>query len=69
VTDRQKQIADYIDLFWTVHWTSPTVRQIGDAVGIHSPSAVLYQLREMVAAGILERHMSSRHRVIYRVAR
>ena len=69
MTSRQKQIADYIDTFWSVHWTSPNVRQIGEATGMKSKSAVHNQLMLMVKAGILERHVADRYRVLYRVIR
>lgn len=69
MTTRQKQIADFIDLYWQTHWTSPNVRQIGEHVGLSSSSTVHQHLTNMVRAGILERHRTDRFRVLYRVIR
>ena len=68
MTTRQKAIADYIDLFWQSHWTSPSVGQIADYLGIKSKATVHYHLLNMVRDGILERRSVGR-RVVYRVIR
>ena len=62
------EIARFIDSFWSDHWTSPTVREIAQEVGLSSPATVHVYLKQMVQAGILEEHKIGR-RVLYRVSR
>jgi repressor LexA len=55
LTDRQRRVLDMIR-----HWIDrrgypPTVREIGDAVGLNSTSSVAYQLRTLESKGYLRR--------------
>ncbi len=55
LTDRQRRVLDMIR-----HWIDrrgypPTVREIGDAVGLNSTSSVAYQLRTLERKGYLRR--------------
>ena len=40
LTDKQQQIYDYIVAFQKDHGYPPSVREIGEAVGLKSPSTV-----------------------------
>lgn len=69
MTNRQQQIADYIDICWQIHWTSPNVQQITDHLGLRSKSTAHAHLMRMVRDGIIERRQADRFRVLYRVLR
>ena len=66
MTSRQQEICHFIETFWEAHWTSPTVGQIADALGLKSKASVHRHLMKMVEEGILERRVTG-GRVIYRV--
>ncbi|HEV2712161.1 MAG TPA: transcriptional repressor LexA [Gaiellaceae bacterium] len=55
VTDRQRAILDYLRAFVEEHGYPPTVREIGDAVGLRSPSTVHAHLAQLERAGALRR--------------
>ena len=55
-----KAIISYI----TEHGYPPTLREIGDAVGLHSSSAVHHHITWMIADGILETDDESSPRAI-----
>jgi repressor LexA len=55
VTDRQRAILDYLRTFVEEHGYPPTVREIGDAVGLRSPSTVHSHLAQLERAGALRR--------------
>lgn len=65
MTNRQNEIAYFIDRFWEENWTSPTVREICRETGLSSPSTVYVHLKTMVERGILERKQVG-SRVLYR---
>lgn len=67
MTDRHRQILSFIDYYWFENWTSPTVREIGNAVGLSSSSAVHSNLMQLTRAGYLERKRLSSARTLYRV--
>ena len=50
----EKQIYDYIVGYITEHGYAPSVREIADAVGFHSPSSAKYVLDKMIRDGYLE---------------
>lgn len=58
LTDRQQQVLDYIRQ--TVHDRGypPSVREIGEAVGLNSPSTVHSHLNSLVAAGAIRKDPS-----------
>ena len=55
LTERQQQVLDYIKE--TVHERGypPSVREIGEAVGLSSPSSVHAQLNSLVEAGMIKK--------------
>ena len=55
VTERQRAILDYLRAFVDEHGYPPTVREIGDAVGLRSPSTVHAHLAQLERAGLLRR--------------
>jgi repressor LexA len=55
VTDRQRAILDYLRGFVDEHGYPPTVREIGEAVGLRSPSTVHAHLAQLERAGHLRR--------------
>ena len=55
VTERQRAILDYLRGFVDDHGYPPTVREIGQAVGLRSPSTVHAHLAQLERAGLLRR--------------
>jgi repressor LexA len=55
VTERQRAILDYLRVFIEEHGYPPTVREIGEAVGLRSPSTVHAHLAQLERAGLLRR--------------
>jgi repressor LexA len=55
VTERQRAILDYLRAFVDDHGYPPTVREIGEAVGLRSPSTVHAHLAQLERAGFLRR--------------
>jgi repressor LexA len=55
VTDRQRAILDYVREYIEQHGYPPTVREIGEAVGLRSPSTVHAHLAQLERAGLLRR--------------
>lgn len=53
LTRRQQQILDFIRAFLAERGYSPTVREIGSAVGLKSPSNASYQLARLADAAVL----------------
>jgi repressor LexA len=58
LTKRQKEIFDYIKRYLRKHGYPPTVREIGKALGLHSPSTVHAHLAKLEALGLLRRDPS-----------
>lgn len=67
-TEHNKKIRDKIlkaiIAYTTEHGYPPTLREIGDAVGLHSSSAVHHHITWMIADGILETDDESSPRAI-----
>ena len=63
---RQEVCLAFIDAYWLANWTSPTVRQIGEAIGLSSPASCHKYLGRLVAEGALEVRQVSAKRVLYR---
>lgn len=59
LTDKQTDILLFIAKFTGTHGFPPSVREIGAAVGLRSPSSVHAQLATLAAAGHLRRHGKS----------
>src|SRR5207247_2360228 len=55
LTDRQRQIWNYLESYVDDHGYPPTVREIGEAVGLASPSTVHAHLANLERAGLLKR--------------
>lgn len=55
LTTRRQDILDFIRATIRQHGYPPTVREIGDAVGLASSSSVHFQLRTLIKMGLLER--------------
>jgi repressor LexA len=55
LTDRQRQILDFLKSYVDDHGYPPTVREIGEAVGLASPSTVHAHLANLERAGLLKR--------------
>lgn len=53
LTDRQRKILEYITQTVEDRGYPPSVREIGDAVGLHSPSSVHAQLATLAQKGLL----------------
>ena len=52
LTDRQRQILDFLTKYVDGHGYPPTVREIGEAVGLASPSTVHAHLANLERAGL-----------------
>jgi repressor LexA len=55
LTERQRQILDFLTSYVEAHGYPPTVREIGEAVGLASPSTVHAHLANLERAGLLKR--------------
>jgi repressor LexA len=55
LTERQRQILDFLTKYTDAHGYPPTVREIGEAVGLASPSTVHAHLANLERAGLLKR--------------
>ena len=55
LTERQQQVLDYIKEMVEARGYPPSVREIGEAVGLSSPSSVHAQLNSLVAAGAIKK--------------
>ena len=58
LTDRQREIYDFVTEYAGRHGYPPTVREIGEAVGLASPSTVHAHLANLERAGYLRRDPS-----------
>jgi repressor LexA len=55
LTSRQRRIMEFIRGWVAQHGYPPSVREIGEAVDLVSPSSVAYQLKELEKKGLLRR--------------
>lgn len=55
LTERQRRILDVISDAVVLRGYPPSIREIGDAVGLNSTSSVAYQLKELEKKGFLRR--------------
>jgi repressor LexA len=58
LTERQQQVLDYIKDMVEARGYPPSVREIGEAVGLSSPSSVHAQLNSLVQAGLIKKDPS-----------
>lgn len=56
LSERQQRMYDFIRFFAEENQYPPTIREIGEAVGISSTSVVNYNLNKLVEAGLIERN-------------
>lgn len=56
LTDRQRHILEVIRTSTAEHGYPPSIREIGDAVGLASTSSVAHQLRALERKGVLRRN-------------
>jgi repressor LexA len=55
LTERQREILDFLTSYLDGHGYPPTVREIGEAVGLASPSTVHAHLANLERAGLIKR--------------
>lgn len=55
LSDRQEQVLEYIRKTVSARGYPPSVREIGDAIGLSSPSSVHAHLNSLVEAGMIHR--------------
>lgn len=67
LTTRQRAILDFIIQTHTDRGYPPTVREIGDAVGLNSPSSVHAQLSTLAARGYLRKDATRPRAIVARV--
>jgi repressor LexA len=58
LSERQQQVLEYIRITVAARGYPPSVREIGDAVGLSSPSSVHSHLSSLVEAGAIKRDPS-----------
>ncbi len=61
---KQQQIYDYIVGFVSAHGYPPSVREIGNGVGLKSPSTVHMHLKTLEKAGLIEKGQGGQRRAI-----
>jgi repressor LexA len=64
LTERQQQVLDYIRSTVEERGYPPSVREIGEAVGLSSPSSVHAQLNTLVEAGMLRKDPSKPRAIV-----
>ncbi|WP_245654324.1 LexA family protein [Streptomyces violens] len=55
MSERQERVLACVREWIAEHGEAPTVREVGQQVGLSSPSSVHYQLRQLEHRGILRR--------------
>ena len=55
LSERQQQILDFIQAYAERHGVSPSLREIGDAVGLEATSAVKHQVEQLQKKGYVTR--------------
>jgi len=58
LSDRQRNMLDFIQRYTRDQGYPPSIREIGEAVGISSTSVVNYNLNRLVEEGYLDRHQN-----------
>lgn len=64
LTERQQQVLDYIRDIVAERGYPPSVREIGEAVGLSSPSSVHAQLNSLVQAGMIKKDPSKPRAIV-----
>lgn len=63
LTKRQKAILDFISSYSEKNGYQPSYREMGDAVGLKSPSSVNYQLTQLEDKGHLRRTLGNQRAI------
>jgi repressor LexA len=63
MTERQAAIVEFIGAFTAANGYPPSVREVGEHVGLSSTSSVHHQLRRLEALGVLVR-IANRSRAV-----
>ncbi len=53
LTDKEKEIYEFIIDYRSIHHVSPSLREIGKGVSLYSTSTVSYHINKMVEKGFL----------------
>ena len=61
---RTKEVWEFIKNYTEKESYPPTVREIRDAIGVKSPSVVIYHLKKLDAAGLIKRQGAGRRMVV-----
>lgn len=56
LTKRQEEILDFIKTFMVKHGFPPTIREIGEALGISSPATIHAHLKNLETRGVIRRN-------------
>ena len=64
LSERQEQVLDHIRTTVRERGYPPSVREIGEAVGLSSPSSVHAQLNALVAAGVIRKDPSKPRAIV-----
>ncbi len=56
LTKRQQDILDFIKSFMVKHGFPPTIREIGESLGISSPATIHAHLKNLEARGVIRRN-------------
>lgn len=56
LTQRQEEILDFIKTFMVKHGFPPTIREIGEALGISSPATIHAHLKNLETRGVIRRN-------------
>ena len=56
LTKRQEEILDFIKTFMVKHGFPPTIREIGEALGISSPATIHAHLKNLETRGVIKRN-------------
>ena len=63
ITKRDREILDFIKQWMFKYSTTPTMKEIGEGVGLYSTNTVYYHFRRLVEAGLIIQDSSSRYTV------
>lgn len=55
ITNKQRQVLDYVKKYVVKHGYPPAVREIGSALGLNSPATVHSHLKKLEAAGCIRK--------------
>lgn len=54
LTERQAEVRDYLQAYFTAHWRMPTIREMQDNFGIKSPNGMVCHLNALVNKGVID---------------